>query len=689
MLPNRRRIAQAGSAFAAIVSLSLVTPGPCRADNPAVGQGFALPKEDEAFDTGLEDFSRYCGKKQWDAAFRALSKVFDQPLKGFSAADDGILLPAGQRVRKALLTLPAAGLNAYHLFFDAQGKRLYDDAVASGDADRVPLQKVVDQFFLTASGAAATDRLGDAEFEAGDFAAAARHWAMLADESPDASLPTARLLCKRATALARLNRWDAVHDVADTLATRHAGEQVTFGGQSVSAVDYVRALRPADSASPATGPSLAPTTAPSDVFAGLPQTTAEAWQTAFLGESLAEEFHNALQNTGWGRFMDPPDATIPPSAIDGQRVYVAWLGIAFAIDLKTGKLAWRTDKFTKLNGQGMQYIEMGGDGGSAITAAAGHVFAVGVDLPGTNGQRFFNPNEGRPLQCLDAATGKMVWATNKGALTALTFLGAPVLVDGVLYATAAKQAEMQLIGLDPDKGTSLFALPLGNAVAGTDFRGQTKYPAPLLRVIDGTLYVLTNDGALLAVDPASRTVRWALRTEAPEMMDRENMIIFSDDVPPPKVEPPGDIVTAGGMLYLKETATHTLYAVDPAVPKVLWKRPLEKDENIAADRSGHLVTVGSAVEAIDPASHALLWSTTVAAKTGRMRPVFDGDRMLVESARGLFLIDTRTGDVADVSRGTDRGAVGADLMTAGDKLVCVSNRAVTAYSLGPTTRPAR
>ena len=666
----------------------------------AAGNGFALPKEDDAFNTNLEDFARYCGKKQWDAAFRSVSKIFDRPLKGFAADDDGVLLPSRQRVRQALLKLPADGLSAYRLFFDAQSRKLLDQATAAGADDRAPLQRIVDQFFLTTGGATAADRLGDADFEAGDFAAAAERWRLVLEQYPDPPMPAVRLMAKRATALARLGRTDAVTELATAVAEKYPGAQVSVGGRPRSAADYLASL----AAVPTTGPSAAGATAAAAptgaTFAGTPDTTAEAWQTVFLPDSLAEEFHNAMSQTGWGRFMDPPDRTVPPSCTDGQRVYVCWLGVAFAIDATTGKLLWRTDKFTRLNGQGMMYIETGGDSGTAIAAAAGHVFAVGVAAPGGGNNRNFGRQAANSLACLEPKTGKVVWSTAKGALADYGFLGNPVVDGGTLYAVATKEQGgiEQLLALDPDKGTQQYAVPLGTAVGSTSFfNNNTKLPPPLLSMQDGTLYVLTNDGALLAFDPAGRSVKWALRTEGPEIVDRENMIIFSDDVAPPKVEPPGQIVATGGLIFVKETATHTLYAVDPAGPKLLWKRPLEKEQGIAADRDGRLITVGAAVEAVDPVSHALLWSTSVPAKTGQMRPVFDATdrtadgrgRMLVQSARGLYEIDTATGDTLAVRRGTDRDAVGADLLAVGDKLVCVSNRAVTAYPLkGATTMPA-
>ena len=154
-----------------------------------------------------------------------------------------------------------------------------------------------------------------------------------------------------------------------------------------------------------------------------------------------------------------------------------------------------------------------------------------------------------------------------------------------------------------------------------------------------------------------------------------------------KIEPSGFVGLFDGVLYAKETGASTLYAIDPAGTTVLWKRPLEEELSIAAIRGNELLVVGNAAEGIDVSTHALLWSTPLPVQTGQMSAVFGGNRMIVHGGRGLYVIDTDTGDIVRVIHGPDTDAVGSNLMVGGGKLVAVSNHAVRAYNLASPLNP--
>ncbi len=69
-------------------------------------------------------------------------------------------------------------------------------------------------------------------------------------------------------------------------------------------------------------------------------------------------------------------------------------------------------------------------------------------------------------------------------------------------------------------------------------------------------------------------------------------------------------------------------------------------------------------------------------------PLVRPDHIYVPTARGIFDLDPKNGDIQRVFRGADRDSSGGKLLLAGDKLIYVSDAAVTAY-LVQRTKPAK
>lgn len=682
---HRRRLALGMLA----VSLAVVDPSLCAAiellaepANPT-GTGFQLPKEEDSFNTSLEDFNRYRDKKQWDAAFRVLATLSETPRKGFAPTEDGFLVPSAERVRDTLLTLPADGREAYRLFNDAQAKKLFEESTqerssrspGSGTWDDIaPLKKIVADLFLTTYGDRAADRLGDALFEAGQFGAAAEQWRVVLSRYPDSQIPPLRLQVKRAIALARAGRSDALAEVVKTVEGRFTGETIEIGGKSQDAVAFVRSLsatasttKPSDSVSAAVVTSLEPAS------------ETELWQTVFLDDAAAQLSRNRLNSMGWGSMVDPIGAALPPAVADDKRIYVNWIGITFAIDLTTGKLAWWSTPFGEVAKRAQQITEQGNlDGDRFSIALIGKwLYSVGT-LPAMNNS--LQPNH---VVCYDPATGKEKWSS-ANTWSEYSVLGQPVLVGDALVMPVAKQgqANLELIAADPDGGKKRWTLSLGTGQLQQSFRGNGQVPPVSLHFVGGTLYALTNSGALLAINADTRQVEWALRTETTVQSQGEERF-FMSRYRSPSLDPPGKLLVddATGVMYVKESKSSKLYAIDAAARKLLWRRPLATDETVAALHAGRLITAGADVGAIDPASRRLNWSTRLPVERNIGQPLFGDKQMLMCVSRGLYLISTETGDVLKIIRGADAGAIGGTAFVAGDKLIVVSNRAITAYPL--------
>lgn len=652
------------------------------------GTGFSVRKEDKQKLDALDDFARYVDKKAWERAFAAITPLLEADLKAMVPAADGFFLPGKLRVRQAVAGLPPEGKQAFRLFNDAKAKQLLTQAIG---AQEIPnLRKVFDQYFITAVGDTAADRLGDALYESGDFSGAADAYGAILRDFPDSSLPRPRLEVKRALALHRAGSGQQAKAAAEQVRKAYPDEQITIAGKRVGAADFLDAqLRQlASTTQPAatTQPGTTQPVATDHAVTELPASDTPRWQVQFVDDALQNQLRQAVANMGWNQLVGTLLNYVPPTASDGERVYLNYMGIVMAFDARTGKLLWRSRKFSELADKLQQFVYSSGElERYGTVAAADSVLVTGVNLDRLNyGQ------EPVRLVCLDGKTGAVRWSTANGAggLRAMMTGGAdntwsaasPPIIDGnqVYYiAHPVSGQDMTLSVLSLDKGAPLWTLSLGSAQAGgTNWRGMPNSPVPQMKMIGDTLYVLTNNGALLAVDTQAHSIKWAFTYDAPTIGDSE-----SGNFNPMgnSMGAAGAVIAHDGILYVKETGGREMFAIDPASPKLLWRRPVSANEGLAAIQGQNLYLQGAGTGMISLADRELKWSGQLPADIGTAHALIAPDALLVFGPRGIYQLSLVNGDAKRIFRGADRESAGGTIGRVGDSLVTVSNERVTAY----------
>ena len=149
----------------------------------------------------------------------------------------------------------------------------------------------------------------------------------------------------------------------------------------------------------------------------------------------------------------------------------------------------------------------------------------------------------------------------------------------------------------------------------------------------------------------------------------------------------GSLLDDNGLFYLKDASSRLLYAVDPTGPSVKWKRPVSDDETVAAIEGPIAYLLGTELSALDLPSRKLVWSTKLPGDSAMLRPLICPEHIYMPTARGIFDIDPRNGDIRRVFRGADRESNGGRLLVAGDKLISITDMAVTAYPIGSAKPP--
>lgn len=166
-----------------------------------------------------------------------------------------------------------------------------------------------------------------------------------------------------------------------------------------------------------------------------------------------------------------------------------------ALDKNTGETVWKTDRTTEwkdLDEQGLPQRE--GDFRKAFTTPC-LVFVNEVPLlvsPGSYGGFAY-----------EARTGKEVWKTRNEAYSPSM---SPIQGDGLVYMTNGRGPTKSLWAMRPDGHGDVTDSHLAWKLEG---RLIPEEPSPIL--LDGVLYIVSNDGAVTCIESATGAVVWSER----------------------------------------------------------------------------------------------------------------------------------------------------------------------------------
>jgi outer membrane protein assembly factor BamB len=643
------------------------------ADNPNKRDGFTVPT-DESLQTHFSDFERHVERKAWEKAFASLNEIPPEKRSGMLARKDGLIIPAQQRIWEAIASLPADGREAFRVFYDAKAKQQWDTVVngqGTGKEQQDAAWRVFNEFFLTSVGDNAADFIGDFLFDKGDFEGAEWHWKMILEKHPDSDLSEERLMFKRGLAAAEMGRKPAVDTIRRTLEQRFSDKKVRAGVQEVAPAEYLASLKIAVPET-ATAKEMPP------LIGSVPgKDTAPVWRTQFVSGKLQQQFESTMRNNYY--YRNGMESLVPPSATDGERVYCNWFGVCFATDLKSGKLLWRSQKFSDLSQHigNLPHSATNLDN-YAIAAGGGVVLTVTMPLDRLNYWQ-----EPFRLVCYDATTGKEKWKTLENqTLNNTSFIGQPLIDGDRIYVIGHQRedAKMVLYTLDP-QGKVVTQADLGTAHKRPTPRGYETMPQPTMVKRGNMMYVATQDGALVAFDLGTATVKWLLPYQGPPSAQNSRFFYSGAIDETTLLHTRTVVLEQDGLLYVKEAGAAEIVAVDPAGPSIVWKRPTEKASQLVAVDKDSIYTLDTELAVIDRQTHALRWARRLPISAGGLSALVGPESVMVLTGRGIFELDRKNGDTRGIFRGADLASAGGKLCLAAGQLVAITTISVTSYGI--------
>ncbi len=641
-----------------------------------------MPPASTEVKEALDDFDRFQRRGAWERALKALYTIPEDQAPRFIDGDNGFIIPVARKRRLILAGLSPAGQSAYRLFYDAEAQRLFKEA--SGPTELKALERIFSAYFTTSVGDNAGDRLGDFYFELGHFDRAANCWLAVLRERPDTDLSRGLLGVKAGLALFRAGRRAELAQVRAELADRYSDERVTLGGQSGAPGTLLSRLIDDEKLTVAPDQPAAPAM-PANLK--LDTEIDPDWQFRFAAS--VEAGMNEAELTQWE--STTLSATVPVVTIEGSTLYANYLGFIMALDLKSGKMLWRTGSFHHL--ESMVNQNFGGmmdTSRYAILASGDQLWMLAKDL---KDQNFFAPFH---LACRRASSGELVWQSNDlSDYAQLDLCGPPLLVAGRLFIPAKGQGNQQnqgmpqqlVLAIQPHDGKVLWKTEIGS------FRQNNMYnrwgynmqsdAQPRLIYRAGSIYIETHAGVLARLDADSGALDWgyAYQTDA---VQGQNRFWFNGYMQQPEAAGTGSApLELGETLLIKGMQSTKLFALDPNRMKVAWERPVAKASRLLGASDTTLYMGGDEISALDLTKRTLEWAARVPSGCHSGQVLVRPDGIWQLTSRGIVELDPKSGDVRRIFRGKDLGTVGGDLILTDTFLLAVSNRTITAYPRRP------
>lgn len=637
---------------------------------PGVGQapieqtqdGFVVAASGTAIqDTPAGEAIKLIEQGQWVKAIQKIESLNTTDNK-LVVDERGVLRPLSAMKSALIASMPEEGRRTFiKLNAPAAQAKLVDTLAISDVAEQAKaFQAIVKDYALCDAAAQAALHLGDLRFEQGHFNDAAAAY-RFATTHPATTADDSALLARRLSALARSGQWSAFDELAAYARFRHESASVKIAGQDIALRLFIAQLAEARQAKSATEPIDAPTRI------AMPTASDYEYDRMLFDEHKLKQVELAAWNRGVRPIVDYVLA--PVVAADRDRLFVLAMGQVTRLNPDTGTVLWShgSDDETAKNLQsGIYHLPSGYH--QSLTLYGDTLLA---SLPNKHDISQSH------LIALDAATGQEKW----NLVAALrrknqSIVGKPLLVGDLLYFTTyATNQALALCTVNVHDGSSVGTVLLGKASKEVHMNAPPEL-SPRLAMGQSHLFVQTNNGALIAVEPRAMKIAWAYSQKI-----RPSGIAIMRQRGHPVAEPlarhTGEVVALNGLIVSKDTRTNQVVAMREHDAAVLWQAEVDPDATIVHYDNQRIYVLGKQLIALDPRTGGRIWWTPHPGnKAGK--PVFTKDACLIAGNQRLCRVDLATGKLTDYREDLNQPGV---LHIIGQQLIRLTHQNIAAMRL--------
>lgn len=586
----------------------------------------------------------------YEAAERYVDAVTQHP-RAVGEVSDAYYLPLWRVALKEIAAWPPEGIAAYRNIVRDTATEQFDDAVRNRDLRR--LEQIAQQYFLSSVGDDAAVIVADRCRETGWPALALFYYTLVLQKYPDSDIPRQDILIRAALAARSsglADRYAALTDQIDAgIALRPNATGKAVAATQWLASQATQAIPPEVPGSGWGNRSAAPVVAPATV----------TWQV-----ELAQQ-PTRRRGAYLGITTKTPSTPAIYATPVGQRVYVANLHSAWALDARDGRRLWRYDT-RETDGETLPGI---GRSQARQPLVVGNTVYVPLEKPPPKetGQRR-NLYAGRgisartDLYALRAETGEPLWhwspRDGKMEFGALSVDGQPAVSGDLIFVALASPSnffgEIHTAAINRYTGRLVWAQPLAAFMANftggrRGWLGQGDIAGTGMAVRQGLL-LSTGIGITTAQSCLGGGVLWAR---------------VMPDMPQPKTLTPRTIramrsrtatgnmrlarrpraLAARGVVVSGFAMSPHLWAYDWLDGRVVWRQPAEGARQPLAIVGDTVVAWGNTVQAFDLRTGTPLRTNATWPEPIVGEPVVAGNRVLAPTQSAIMIVNLSTGTI--------------------------------------------
>ncbi len=635
--------------------------------------GFSVAAAGTAIeDTPAGEAIKFMQAGDWLSAIAAIEKLnTDDPR--LVTDPNGILRPLSTFKSALIASMPAEGQSTFRKLNNPAADTRLAQAIKLTDLTEreKAYQSLVKDYALCDAAAQAADALGDLRFEQGRFDEAAALF-MFAAEHPAGTADDPMVMAKRLLALSRAGLWKRFDELAQYANFRHAATSVKLGGSDIALpalIEQLSATRKAGDINIVNQPDRL-------VLPRFDQPV-RVFNQPLLNQASLQNINQAAMNNGMGGAIQ--QLIKPVTAIDNDRIFTLALGSVARLDPQTGSDLWRqgnTDEHLKVLTGRMHQLQQGYQ--QALVIAGDTLLAVVPDDNYLNRSR---------LIAYNTQTGEQRWSTEGNSeLRNQGIIGQPIAFKDQVYFVTQQpgEAQIKLVAVTLEGGRFVRSLDLGTAPMDPNM-GAPIGLSPRLTMGQGYLFVQTNNGSLIAIDPYSFTFAWAYSQRirpggmGMNMGRRRGMVANASTA----TTYTGTVIAHEGLVFAKDTRSNNLHAFREYDASPVWSARTDSDATIVHFDERHVYVLGEELVAHDRLTGERVWWTPFAGGDAG-KPVFTDNACLIAGNQRICRVDLTTGKLTDYS---DELAGGADLAVIGNNLIHTTDNDITGYRLPQPIAP--